>query len=149
MVCHKTCLLQSPSPQTSKKKTPPSAHGAPPQTWPLRPPPSHHRPASYTSLGRARGCTRTGSKGVSASSAPQPDTAAPPPVPAPAPRKRKLEEAGFHTSECYKIRAVVADLRVRFVQVRTRYLFSLSKKRPNFSLRLVDVLLWRRQSWSL
>ncbi|PWZ26829.1 hypothetical protein Zm00014a_023561 [Zea mays] len=49
--------------------------------------------------------------------APQPDTAAPPPVPAPAPRKRKLEEAGFHTSECYKIRAVVADLRVRFVQV--------------------------------
>ncbi|XP_066327515.1 uncharacterized protein [Miscanthus floridulus] len=42
---------------------------------------------------------------------------APAPVPAPAPRKRKLEEAGFHTSEYYKIRAVVADLRVRFVQV--------------------------------
>ncbi|CAD6249999.1 unnamed protein product [Miscanthus lutarioriparius] len=42
---------------------------------------------------------------------------APVPVPAPAPRKRKLEESGFHTSEYYKIRAVVADLRVRFVQV--------------------------------
>ncbi|XP_062219848.1 uncharacterized protein LOC133919465 [Phragmites australis] len=46
---------------------------------------------------------------------PQPD--APAQAPAPAPKKRKLEDAGFHTSDYYKIRAVVADLRVRFVQV--------------------------------
>ncbi|KAL5207924.1 hypothetical protein ABZP36_032359 [Zizania latifolia] len=45
--------------------------------------------------------------------APQPDVPAPPP---PA-KKRKLEEVGFHTSSYYKIRAAVADLRVRFVQV--------------------------------
>uniref|UniRef100_A0A0E0K3A3 Uncharacterized protein n=1 Tax=Oryza punctata TaxID=4537 RepID=A0A0E0K3A3_ORYPU len=48
-------------------------------------------------------------------------TAPPPDVPAPAPpppaKKRKLEEAGFHNSAYYKIRATVADLRVRFVQV--------------------------------
>ncbi|PWZ22616.1 hypothetical protein Zm00014a_030864 [Zea mays] len=50
---------------------------------------------------------------VSPAAAPQSDA----PAPAPAPKKRKLEEAGFHTSEYYKIRAVVADLRVRFVQV--------------------------------
>uniref|UniRef100_A0A453P805 Uncharacterized protein n=1 Tax=Aegilops tauschii subsp. strangulata TaxID=200361 RepID=A0A453P805_AEGTS len=47
----------------------------------------------------------------------------PPPFPpqpdAPAPKRRKLEEAGFHTSAYYKIRAAVADLRLRFVQVRT------------------------------
>jgi len=36
---------------------------------------------------------------------------------APAPKKRKLEEAGFHTSAYYKIRATVADLRLRFIQV--------------------------------
>ncbi|CAN6245459.1 unnamed protein product [Urochloa humidicola] len=58
---------------------------------------------------------------------PQPDAPAPVPAPAPAPppaaapapapKKRKLEEVGFHTSDYYKIRAVVADLRVRFVQV--------------------------------
>ncbi|KAI4980994.1 hypothetical protein ZWY2020_021479 [Hordeum vulgare] len=45
----------------------------------------------------------------------------PPPFPhqpdAPAPKRRKLEEAGFHTSAYYKIRATVADLRLRFVQV--------------------------------
>uniref|UniRef100_M8CYH7 Uncharacterized protein n=1 Tax=Aegilops tauschii TaxID=37682 RepID=M8CYH7_AEGTA len=44
----------------------------------------------------------------------------PPPFPpqpdAPAPKRRKLEEAGFHTSAYYKIRAAVADLRLRFVQ---------------------------------
>lgn len=36
---------------------------------------------------------------------------------APAPKKRKLGEAGFHTSPYYKIRATVADLRLRFIQV--------------------------------
>ncbi|KAG8059969.1 hypothetical protein GUJ93_ZPchr0002g23032 [Zizania palustris] len=45
--------------------------------------------------------------------APQPDVPAPPA----AAKKRKLEEVGFHTSAYYKIRAAVADLRVRFVQV--------------------------------
>ncbi|KAL5213024.1 hypothetical protein ABZP36_023871 [Zizania latifolia] len=45
--------------------------------------------------------------------APQPDVPALPPLA----KKRKLEEAGFHTSAYYKIRASVADLRVRFVQV--------------------------------
>ncbi|XP_052145097.1 uncharacterized protein LOC127764283 [Oryza glaberrima] len=47
-------------------------------------------------------------------------TAPPLDVPAPAPpppKKRKVEEAGFHNSAYYKIRATVADLRVRFVQV--------------------------------
>ncbi|KQK00671.1 vegetative cell wall protein gp1 [Brachypodium distachyon] len=42
---------------------------------------------------------------------------APPQPDAPAPKKRKPEEAGFHTSSYYKIRATVADLRLRFVQV--------------------------------
>ncbi|KAJ1280317.1 hypothetical protein BS78_04G222600 [Paspalum vaginatum] len=56
---------------------------------------------------------------VSPPAAPQPDAPAPPPAPAPAPvpKKRKLEEAGFHITDYYKIRAVIADLRVRFVQV--------------------------------
>ncbi|KAL6633825.1 hypothetical protein ACP70R_026496 [Stipagrostis hirtigluma subsp. patula] len=50
---------------------------------------------------------------------PQPDAPAPAPAPptAPAPKKRKLDEVGFHTSDYYKIRAIVADLRVHFVQV--------------------------------
>jgi hypothetical protein len=54
---------------------------------------------------------------------PQPDAAPPAPAlapaPAPATRKRKLEDVGFHNSDYHKIRAVVADLRVRFVQVNT------------------------------
>ncbi|KAM0849130.1 hypothetical protein ACQ4PT_053915 [Festuca glaucescens] len=41
----------------------------------------------------------------------------PPHPDAPAPKKRKLEEAGFHASPYYKIRATVADLRLRFIQV--------------------------------
>jgi hypothetical protein len=68
---------------------------------------------------------------------PQPDAPAPPPAPAPAappapapapapaPKKRKLEEVGFHTSDYYKIRAVVADLRVRFVQVSTHFYYKM------------------------
>ncbi|GJN21775.1 hypothetical protein PR202_gb09289 [Eleusine coracana subsp. coracana] len=70
----------------------------------------------------------------------------PPPVPqpdaAPPPRKRKLEDAGFHNTDYYKIRAVVADLRVRFVQVNT----SLKKDlpflvfKPKFSQRLAGLL---------
>jgi hypothetical protein len=35
------------------------------------------------------------------------------------PWKRKLEEVGFHHSPYYKIRAAVADLRGRFLQVPT------------------------------
>uniref|UniRef100_A0A0E0DGY3 Uncharacterized protein n=1 Tax=Oryza meridionalis TaxID=40149 RepID=A0A0E0DGY3_9ORYZ len=50
----------------------------------------------------------------------------PPPPPPPtsstaapdaAPKKRKLEEVGFHHSPCYNIRAAVANLRGRFIQL--------------------------------
>uniref|UniRef100_A0A0D9VJ74 Uncharacterized protein n=1 Tax=Leersia perrieri TaxID=77586 RepID=A0A0D9VJ74_9ORYZ len=47
--------------------------------------------------------------------APPPDVPAPPPPP-PA-KKRKLDEIGFTNTAYYKIRAIVADLRVHFVQV--------------------------------
>ncbi|GJM86380.1 hypothetical protein PR202_ga02234 [Eleusine coracana subsp. coracana] len=71
-----------------------------------------------------------------------PPAPAPTPAPAPAPRKRKLEDAGVHNTDYYKIRAVVADLRVRFVQVNT----SLKKDlpflvfKPKFSQRLAGLL---------
>ncbi|XP_006653662.1 uncharacterized protein LOC102706189 [Oryza brachyantha] len=58
---------------------------------------------------------------VSPTSAPAPPPPPPPPSPAPArdaaPKKRRLEEVGFQRSPYYNIRAAVASLRGRFLQL--------------------------------
>ncbi|XP_048535165.1 vegetative cell wall protein gp1-like [Triticum urartu] len=108
--------------------SPPTA-GADTAAPPPPPPPTTTEPAakvSHSPYHMAAPTATAETVGRPIPPPPAPEIAAkvshfPPPFPpqpdAPAPKRRKLEEAGFHTSAYYKIRATVADLRLRFVQV--------------------------------
>jgi hypothetical protein len=147
-------LPQSPNQSNACARSFPNAHGAPEHGRSDRRR-RHHRPAS-SSLGRARDCTRTGSKGLSSSSARCACARA-----SPGSRARARARASASAEEAEARGSGFPHLRILQDPCRrcrpacpllpglhsTSFFFV--EKSPLIFTRASCALLWRRQSWSL